>query len=225
MSLPVPEATRTPRTILSRRAVGGELWLVSFEAADASSHRTPGQYTWVEAEGVGGYFVLAQRPGEDAWEIILRAGGGAADVLLRSNPGDVVQATGALGRGFPCEETRERTLVIAVPTSAYAVARPVAQWRVDRGLAKATTLLLGAKDKSDVPLSDELSALRANGLDVIVCLSRESPNGEPGYARGYVQEIAKERLSGAPVFFVAGGTKAESGLRTAFGRSEIYSNY
>lgn len=225
VSLPVPAAPRSPRAILSRRDIGGGLWLVSLEGAGVSSYRTPGQYTWVEAEGVGGYFVLAQRLGDSEWEIILREGGGAADVLVRARPGDIVQATSALGRGFPCEETRDRALVIAVPTSAIAVARPVAQWRLDRGLAARTTLLLGAKDKSDVPLLDELSAFREGGLEVIICLSRESPASEPGYARGHVQDIAKGLVGERPLFFVAGGTKAESGVRATFPDAEIHSNY
>lgn len=205
------------------------MWLVAFEAGDgASSHRVPGQYTWLEAEGVGGYFVLANRPGEESWEVIVRGGGGAAEVLMRASTGDPVEATAALGHGFPCEETRDRQLVIAVPTSAVAVARSVLLWRIDRGLAATTTLLLGAKEKSEVPLADELDAFRAQGVRVLVCLSREMPNGEPGFAMGYVQDVAQETLGNeSPVFFVAGGTKAETGVRAVFGPrgAEIFSNY
>jgi NAD(P)H-flavin reductase len=229
LSLPVPAAARSRRIVTARNDVGGGLWSIAFSGGDdTKTHRVPGQYTWVEAEGVGGYFVLANRPGNETWEVIVRAGGGAADVLMRMNTGDEIAATAALGRGFPCEETIDRELVIAVPCSAIAVARPVVLWRIDRKVAKKTTLLLGAKDKSEVPLSGELDAFRAEGVDVTVCLSRESPNGTVGFAHGYVQDVALDKVGDrSPVFFVAGGTKAESGVRATFGprEGEIHSNY
>ncbi len=229
VSIPVPSLPRTQHSVANRRDVGGGLWLVSFGAAEASeTHRIPGQYAWIEVGEVGGYFVLANRAGDPIWDVIVRGGGAAAEVLMRANVGDRISVTVALGRGFPCEETLSRELVIAVPTSAIAVARPIALWRIDHGVAAHTTLLIGARDKTDVPLHQELDEFRAAGVDVIVCLSRNGSMGAPGFEDGYVQEVALRKFpTDTPVFFVAGGTKAENGVRSTFGArgAEVHSNY
>jgi NAD(P)H-flavin reductase len=226
MTLPAPDLPRFPSRVRSRVGGGGGLFVISIDAtAVAASYTTPGQYAWIDAGAGGGYFVLAGRARDALWDVIVQRGGDAADALATAEPGHELRITQAIGHGFPCDSMRGREICVAVPTSAIAVARSVILRRIDEGDAKRTSLLVGARERGDVGLSEELERCREAGVAVTVCLSRERVGSLPGYESGYVQDVAR-RLFGdrLPVFFVAGATKVETGVRSLAG-AEVHSNY
>jgi NAD(P)H-flavin reductase len=229
MSQIAPPHPKTKGQLLSRIDAGGGFQLVTLDVgAVAQSHAIAGQYVWVELNGAGGYFALAGRTGGGAWQVVVKPDRGAALELARAENGAAVAVTAALGGGYPCDALRGAAVVVAMPVSAIAAARGAMLQRLDDGDAARTTLLLGARERAEVPLARELDDFRAAGAEVVVCLSREQARGEGGYADGYVQDAARERAGAATVaYFVAGQTKAETGVRAlALALSApVYSNY
>ena len=159
------------------------------------THVLPGQYVSVCAGGDTGYFVLASAVGAETWEILLRSGGDVADALLVATLGERVPVTAALGGGFPCDEARGRSLLIAVAGTGIAAAKPIMSWRMNDGDAARTDVFLGMRVAADLPMHAEIAAWQAAGSRVTVCLSRENPDaGVPGFVRGYVQDVARSTL-------------------------------
>ncbi|MDP9034621.1 MAG: hypothetical protein M3O50_07415, partial [Myxococcota bacterium] len=110
-----------------RHDVGGGLKLVEVRVAPhvAETYTSPGQYVRIRVSGAEGFFVLANEPGTAAWNLILRGGGGASDVLLAATPGTALESTRALGSGFPMARARGRPLVVALGGAGIAVGRPL----------------------------------------------------------------------------------------------------
>jgi NAD(P)H-flavin reductase len=145
--------------------------------------------------------------------------------------------SGALGDGFPCEDARGRPLVIAVAGTGVAAARALMALRIEGGDATRTELFLGARTRAELPLGEELARWVGAGARVVACLSRESPSAVPDSvesARGYVQDIARARLTasnhGEAMIFAVGPQGLIDGMR-AIGRAlgiretDIRSNY
>ncbi len=102
----------------------------------------------------------------------------------------------ALGAGFPVEEARHRSLLLAATGSGVAAMRPVIKHRVAVGDGERTELLLGVRSALDVPLQQEIARWRSEGVRVTLCLSREQ-NPAAGFARGYVQDVARDTAGDA----------------------------
>jgi NAD(P)H-flavin reductase len=198
--------------LVERAPVGGGVALLTFAVTPEmrASYAQPGQYAEVTLGEDNGFFVIASEVGASTWQFLMRGGGGAADTLLSMEVGGDVTMTSALGEGFPCESARDRALVVAVTGTGIAAARPIVAMRLADGLARAllampprdpapTEILLGVRYSEDVPLADELERWRALGVRVTVCLSRADPTAAQthagGYARGYVQDVLRSRLS------------------------------
>ncbi|GAC1357403.1 MAG: hypothetical protein NVSMB47_10550 [Polyangiales bacterium] len=209
-------------TLVDRTPVGGALHRVrlAVDRALASTHAFHAQYLDVRHDGfrqhseatvhgaVKGTFVLASAPGASTWELLVKEGGAMADRLLALPPGSELAVTAAQGKGFPFDAARGQPLVCAVTGSGVAAVLSAITARIEEKQAASTYLLYGVRQRSDVALRHELDAMRAAGVDVAVCLSREHVD-EPGFYRGYVQQVAGERgwsLSGGRIF--AAGNKA-----------------
>ncbi len=185
--------------VRGREDAGGGLVLVTLEPAHEvlESYVQPGQYVSARGDHDGkapaGYFVLANDVGVRRWQLLIRPGGAAADAILAEGEGGRVWTTSAQGRGYPCDEARGRTLLLAATGSGIAAARPVISRRVHDHDAHRTEVLLGIRARADLPLAEELAAWRDKGVRVTVCLSREAVpagNGE-SFASGYVQDVAR----------------------------------
>jgi len=176
----------------------------------AATYGSPGQYTEVRAQGQNGYFVLASEPRAPEWHLVMRAGGGASDVLLRMAPGDDLEVTDAIGPGFPMAAARGRSLVVALSGTGVAAGRPLVGRRVAEGDATRTEVLLGARTRSEVAMDRDLAEWDRAGVRIVVCLSQDDAVAEGArYVRGYVQDVLRARstrtaraLSGALVFAV-----------------------
>ena len=166
--------------------------IVAVESDLASTYTTPGQYIEVRVDDQTGFFVLANESGSPQWELILRSGGGASDVLLALRPGEPIDVTEAIGAGFPMGEARGQPLIVALGGTGVAAGRPVVSRRIVEGDALRTRVLIGIRTAAELPLRRDLDAWLLSGVDVLVCLSKrdESIEGLP-FVHGYVQDALR----------------------------------
>jgi len=130
------EAERFHRArLITREFAGGGLTRVTVDPGRyvASTYTSPGQYIEVRVGGESGYFVLANAPGAAEWQLIMRRGGGASDVLLSIAPGGALEVTDAIGSGFPMDASRGRPVLIALGGTGVAAALPLVGRRVADG--------------------------------------------------------------------------------------------
>jgi NAD(P)H-flavin reductase len=201
--------------VMERRDVGGGMTLFALEVPGAlrESYLRPGQYAHLTLIGEAGYFVLGSREKRAPWEIVLRRGGGVADLLLAAPVGLEIAASRAIGTGFPVDAARGTETVVLVTAGAIAAARAVVGRRIDDGDAARTSLLIGARSLSTVPFEDELAAMRTSGVKVRIVLSAAEGSAAAPHDRGYVQNIlAREWASDAWVF-VAGASEMVQGVK------------
>ncbi|MEO7096543.1 MAG: hypothetical protein ABI175_25010 [Polyangiales bacterium] len=221
-----------PTAILSEREpAGGALTRLrlQIEEATAATHKLHAQYIELRYEGgwrgdedatipaaMKGIFVLASAPGEKTWDVLVKAGGAMADRVVALPLGTKLPTSDALGKGFPYDAAKGKPLVLAATGSGIAAVLSTIGQRITDGEAQQTFVLYGVREKKDVSLSAELTAMRGKGVHVAVCLSREHLH-EEGFFKGYVQHVAAERgwkLAGGRVF--AAGNKAMiEGVREA----------
>jgi NAD(P)H-flavin reductase len=182
----------------------------------AATYVSPGQYVEVRMGGETGYFVLAGAPGVGPWELVMKSGGGVSDVLLAASGGVDLEVTAAIGDGFPMDEARGHSLVIALNGTGIAAGRPLVRGRIVDGDAAITQVYVGARTGAEMALSADIAAWRAAGVSAVVCLSQGDGDGE-GLARGYVQDVIRARTppggwSNGHVFAV-GATSMVDALR------------
>lgn len=201
--------------LADRRDVGGQMTLFAFDVPGVlrESYARPGQYSYFTLIGEAGYFVLGSREKKSPWEILLRRGGAAADLLIRAPVGTDVAASPALGAGFPVEKARGEEALVVVTAGAMAAARAVVGRRIEDGDAERTRLVVGARTIESIPLEDEIDAMRAAGVRVRVVLS--GADAPADYDRGYVQHVLERDWSPRPWVFVAGAPEMVSGVRAA----------
>jgi NAD(P)H-flavin reductase len=189
-----------PARVLSHADAGGGLVLLVLEPAKVTkeTYVRAGQYVSIQASSPAkpppGYFVLAGDTGGETWELVIRPSGDSASAILAVPDEGQLLTSVALGAGFPFEEARGRPLLLAATGSGVAAMRPVVAHRVREGDGARTELLLGVRGVADVPLSSEIARWRSGGVRATVCLSRdEAPPGVVGFAKGYVQDVARQR--------------------------------
>lgn len=205
-------------TLTEREPAGGGLIRVrlAIDPALAAAHREHGQYIEVRDDGDRGYFAIASAPAEPTWDLLVRDGGGMGERLRTLSLGAAVDVSAPNGPGFPVDSARGRALMIAVTGSGIAAVLSTLGARIERGDAARTFLFYGVRDRSELGLHAELTAMRRAGVHVTICLSREHVD-EPGFYRGYVQDVARQRhwqLAGAMVF-AAGNDAMLNDMRAA----------
>ena len=136
-----------PATVTDREPAGGGLTRIHLvlPAEVAASHDTPGQYVEVRAKGETGYFVLSSDPGSSPWELVMRDGGGASDVLLVMPLPGAIEVTAAIGTGFPMRDVSGRELLVALGGTGIAAGPPLMRRRIGDGDARLTRVWVGAQ--------------------------------------------------------------------------------
>jgi NAD(P)H-flavin reductase len=183
-----------PAHLVAQHDAGGGLREVAVATPPdiVPTHTSPGQYVEVRTGSQAGFFVLASDPGAVVWELVMRAGGGAADILLAKAPGAELELTPALGPGFPMDAARGRPLVVALGGTGVAAGRPILRRRIADGDAERTAVFVGIRTRGELPMRDALDGWRAAGVDLAVCLSQDpgALEGMP-HAHGYIQDVLR----------------------------------
>jgi NAD(P)H-flavin reductase len=186
-----------PARFVARKDAGGGLTQMTVQTAPqvVDTYRSPGQYVEVRAEQQTGFFVLANEPGATAWELILRAGGGASDVLVTMMSGAELEVTDAIGPGFPMSAAGGESLIVALSGTGIAAGRPIVRRRIAEGDAALTHVFVGIRTPAELPMRRDLESWIGAGVTVLVCLSKRdgSIEGLP-YEHGYVQDVLRSRV-------------------------------
>jgi len=223
----LPEERRfLPARLAARESAGGGLVRIVLEPAPEllPTYVAPGQYVEMRTAGETGFFVLASDPGSDPWQLVMRSGGGASDVVLVAPVGSMVELTGALGDGFPMTEARGQALVVVLHGTGVAAGPPLVGARIRDGEVATTTVLVGVRVEGELPMADELLSWAAAGVDVTVCLSQGDPaaiDARLGTVRGYVQDVLREKVASRELrlepdrtlVFAVGGASVIDALR------------
>jgi NAD(P)H-flavin reductase len=234
-----------PARLAGRESAGGGLTRVTVEPEPSllASYGHAGQYVEMRVQGETGFFVVSNEPGSPAWELVMRAGGGASDVVLAIPVGSPLELTGALGHGFPLEVAAGHPLLVALNGTGVAAAPPIVRRRVRDGDAAITRVFVGVRARDEVPLELELRAWRQSGVDVVVCLSQPTPgpSGEVGgqppgvtFVPGYVQDVIRDRVAPGSLadgrLFAVGSSSMVDALRAhapglGLDEGRIHTNY
>jgi NAD(P)H-flavin reductase len=198
--------------LVSVESVGGGLSQLTIDpgAHLARTHDSPGQYVEVRVEGETGYFVLANEPGAATWDLVMKSGGGASDVLLRMRAGDVLEVTGAIGAGFPMAPAAGRPLLVVLGGTGMAAGRPIVRRRIREGDASRTWVFVALRRREESALEDDLDAWADAGATVFVCLSQGNSAEDGGrFVHGRIPDILRAfaashpgAIESAVVFFV-----------------------
>jgi NAD(P)H-flavin reductase len=183
-----------PARLLARQDAGGGLTQMTIATPPrvVETYRSPGQYVEVRAEEQTGFFVLANEPGAMAWDLILRAGGGASDVLVTMMSGAVFEVTDAIGPGFPMSDVRGEPLIVALGGTGIAAGRPIVRRRIAEGDAARTHVFVGVRTPAELPIRADLESWMSAGVIVLVCLSkRDGSIGRIRHEHGYVQDVLR----------------------------------
>lgn len=237
------EPTRfRPGRLVARGDAGGGLTRVTVEpeAEQLATYVRPGQYIEMLAGGETGFFVLSSDPGARPWELVMRSGGGASDVVLAADVGTPLGLTAAIGDGFPVEAARGAPLALALGGTGVAAGPPVVRQRVRDGDAARTLAVVGVRGGIEVPVAPELTAWQHAGVTVVVCwtdgAAPAAPDGviaEPGFVHDAVERRLASGTFGPPAhgrMFAVGPATMIDALRGVASRlsmdvERVHTNY
>ncbi|MCB9507311.1 MAG: ferredoxin--NADP reductase [Myxococcales bacterium] len=160
--------------------VPGQFLMIHFELDGEAVQRS---YSIASRADVGERLAIAVAPVD---------GGRATRYLWARGVGDVVRVSGPYGRfTLRNEESPRRLALVGTGTgiAPYRAMLPAVAARAAAGLQ--TTILLGARTRSELLFADEFRAASGPHVDFVGCVSREAP-GAPDERAGYVTAALEE---------------------------------
>jgi ferredoxin-NADP reductase len=178
----------------------------------------PGQHVDIRLTAEDGYqaqrsYSIASAPEDDHLVLTVeRLQDGEVSPYLFDilEPGDQLEMRGPIGLYFVWKATTNDPLLMIAGGSGVVPFRAMLRHREAAGAHVPTRLLYSARTVGDVIYRDELEALQAsNGLDLLLTLTRERPQGWDGYDRrvdpGILEEVAWSPVTN-PRIYVCGPT-------------------
>ena len=200
-----PDTLTETRVASCARVAARQVWLTLGPTPLAASHTIPGQYALLSLdEGAGKPIALASAPGCDTFEMLLKPSHDVVEALAALVPGDVVRCSGALGRGYPLERARGKSLWLVGVGSGVAPLRSVIEAvLLSRRDFQDVHLAYGVRHEEELVFTDSFARWEAHDVDVLPIVSQ--PRGWAG-ATGYVQQHipASFERPGDVVAFVCG---------------------
>jgi NAD(P)H-flavin reductase len=208
-------------TLDQAHAAGEDSSLLRFSPEDKSfcaQHQKPGQYlSLVLPSGEKGFFALSNVPGTPTVEILVRAGGPAADALRRLSVGGRVQASPPGGPGFPLASARGKDVLLLAQGSGIGALRPVLhEIAARRGDFGAVTLLQGERTQARLSFADEHEAWKAARMEIRPVLSRQAAPYQ-----GHVQQHIEGLPLGRAVVFLVGSREMIALSRLTLARFQV----
>jgi dihydroorotate dehydrogenase electron transfer subunit len=153
--------------LVSREALGGSFFVLTFRHPEAASEAAPGQFVMIKA-GVSAepplrrpFSILAVDPGAETVTLFVKAVGQGSRALCALAPGDETLCLGPLGRPFTPPTDDAEALLVA---GGYGVAPFRFLGERLRGTGLRGRLFYGGRTAADLPLLDRLRDL---GLPVV----------------------------------------------------------
>jgi NAD(P)H-flavin reductase len=165
-------------------------------------------------------------------EFLVKKGEGVSKALYEAKEGDLVQAKGPVGKGFPIDQYHGRDFLLAAVGSAMgpmrSVIRSISSRRKDFG---KVSFIYGARHPEDFPCLDEVDDWKRNKIEVI--LSASHPEGTSWTGKmGHVQSHFNQVVEGLnhPVAMICGMKAMQQQSRDELVRlgvppNEILTNY
>jgi len=181
-------------------ACSGGVFSVTIDNPKArQNYQKPGQYAQMRVgDSKPGFFALANKPGDNKLEFLIKKVDGTAGLITDLAPGDHLEMTDVMGKGFPWENVADNdkynggTYVFATGTGFGPI-----KALIENGTFKGRSNLkiyYGAKDSAHMPFYDKFQDWFDQGLlgvgsdvPIIPVFSCEPKNGE---GKGYVQDVA-----------------------------------
>ena len=197
--------------------------LVLEAGALKGGHTAPGQYLEIilspEAKG---YFALANGPGQENFELLLKRGGAAADALSALPVGASVPSKAPGGKGYPLAQHKGKDILLFAAGSGIAPIRAAAQYiRARRWDFGEVVLFYGQRNAGDFAYETELTDLEKQDIPVVRVLS----GGDAAWRshRGHVQEAflrlrSKWKLQD-PVAYACGMKPMVQGVKDALAQA------
>jgi NAD(P)H-flavin reductase len=198
-----------PATVLAAADETPHLRTLSLRVSPevAASHRVPGQFLRARAapNTPEAYFAIANPPGGDRFELLIKRGSAVADVLAALEPGGRLEVSPAGGAGFPLAQSRGKDVLLFATGSGIAPIHAALQAiAAEREAYGQVHLFFGVRTRLDFAYTEELDALVPRGIRIHRVVSR--PLDERDRYVGYVQErfLAELPSVADPVAFLAG---------------------
>lgn len=132
---------------------------------------TPGQFLVVTDGSSEGFFAIANRPGREHLELLVKNKGDLAEKLCAAKAGAKFQSGAAQGNGFPKPDVTKQALHLFSMGSGIAPLRALIQTYLDgEWPGNAVTLWQSAFRRESLPFANEYAAWREAGLRVFECL-------------------------------------------------------
>lgn len=150
-----------------------------------------GQFVEVSLPKVGECPISISDFGADWLEMTIRRVGKVTNVLHQLQAGDTLFIRGPYGNGFPLEQYRDQSLIIAAGGTALAPVKSIITRHYDgRDPMGDLTLLAGFKSPGDILFGSELEQWREKlAVTVTVDQGHEGWPGHVGLITKYVQQL------------------------------------
>jgi ferredoxin-NADP reductase len=165
----------------------------------------PGQHVDIRLTAEDGYqaqrsYSIASAPEDDHLVLTVeRLQDGEVSPYLFDvlEPGDELEMRGPIGLYFVWEAGMADPLLMIAGGSGVVPFRAMLRHRRAAGADVPTRLLYSARTLGDVIYSDELEASKTDGVEVLLALTREQPEGWGGYNRR-VDTLILEEVAWSP---------------------------
>eukprot|EP00471_Norrisiella_sphaerica_P000593 CAMPEP_0184483046 /NCGR_PEP_ID=MMETSP0113_2-20130426/4654_1 /TAXON_ID=91329 /ORGANISM="Norrisiella sphaerica, Strain BC52" /LENGTH=357 /DNA_ID=CAMNT_0026863177 /DNA_START=37 /DNA_END=1110 /DNA_ORIENTATION=+ len=179
---------------------GSEVYYVVVDAPKiAEKYQIAGQFAQMRVDGESkpGFFAMANKPGSEKLEFLIKTVDGTAGKINALNAGDPVEITDVMGKGFPWDKVKDNsqftdgTYVFATGTG-FGPIRAMIEAGTFKG-RKNMKIYYGVKDENHLIFKEDFQNWMDQGLlgdvsemPIVPVFSCESPETD----KKYVQDVA-----------------------------------
>eukprot|EP00468_Gymnochlora_sp_CCMP2014_P012331 CAMPEP_0167753560 /NCGR_PEP_ID=MMETSP0110_2-20121227/7783_1 /TAXON_ID=629695 /ORGANISM="Gymnochlora sp., Strain CCMP2014" /LENGTH=322 /DNA_ID=CAMNT_0007639343 /DNA_START=971 /DNA_END=1939 /DNA_ORIENTATION=+ len=186
---------------IEKAAEEGDVYKLVVDSPRAKEqYQIAGQFTQMRAgDNKPGFFAIANKPGEESLEFVIKKVPGTAGALTELSPGDSVEMTDVMGKGFPWDKVSDNekynggTYVFATGTGFGPI-----KAMIEAGTFKGRSnmkIYYGARSPNHMPFRDQFEAWFKEGLlgdssemPIIPVYSCDENMAKK--ENGYVQDVA-----------------------------------
>ncbi|QNB46058.1 anaerobic sulfite reductase subunit AsrB [Thermanaerosceptrum fracticalcis] len=163
-----------------------------------------GQFVEVSIPKVGEAPISVSNAQPGWIELTIRRVGHLTNELHELKPGDLLFIRGPYGKGFPKEQYRDKSLIIAAGGTGLAPVRNLINYYYQHpGEVRQLSLLMGFKTPEDILFKEDIEKWRSK-FKVLLTVDKESPgwSGHVGLITNFVKDAVGENSSASRVIIV-----------------------